>query len=236
MTRNHDLQKRLRSGVQKTVLITGMLLLALLPAMLQGVAAVVVYPDTLDLPVKRFSIVPFMKPARKTVGLALSGGGANGIAQIGVLKALEEAEVPIDYIAGTSMGAIIGGLYSSGYTPEELAVIAGALPWESLLAIREESPRARIFLEQQRIRDRATAAIRFNKLRLMVPKSLSSAQSLTETLDALVLNAVYHAWPDFGSLPVGFRAVATDLVSGKRTRKAMTSIYPGKPPTRPSPS
>jgi len=216
MTRKHDLQERLRSGLQKTVLITLILLFALFPATLQGATAFVVYPDTLDLPGKRFSIVPFMKPARKTVGLALSGGGANGIAQIGVLKALEEAEVQIDYIAGTSMGAIIGGLYSSGYTPEELAVIAGSLSWESLLAIREESPRSRIFLEQQRIRDRATAAIRFDKLKLMVPKSLSSAQSLTETLDALVLNAVYHAWPDFGSLPIGFRAVATDLVSGKR--------------------
>lgn len=224
MTRKHDLPCRLAADLRNIVLITGFMLLALIPSPLHGATVSVVYPDTLSMPYTRYAVVPFMRPARKTVGLALSGGGANGIAQIGVLKALEEADIPIDHIAGTSMGAIIGGLYSAGYTPDELVGIAGTLHWESLLAIREESPRARIFLEQQRIRDRSTVAIRFNKLKLMVPKSLSSAQSLTETLDTLILNAIYHAWPDFSSLPVGFRAVATDLVSGKRVSLASGSL------------
>jgi NTE family protein len=216
MTRKNDFPCRLLTDQLKTALLGLLALLAAIPASLQGSPVTVVRPDTLSIPYARYSIVPFMRPARKTVGLALSGGGANSIAQIGVLKALEEADVPVDYIAGTSMGAIIGGLYSSGYTPDELEEIAASLPWESLLAIREKSPRGRIFLEQQRIRDRSTASIRFDKLKLMVPKSLSSAQSLTETLDALTLHAVYHAWSDFSSLPVSFRAVATDLVSGKR--------------------
>ena len=56
----------------------------------------------------------------QTVGLVLSGGGAKGIAHIGLLKALEENNIPIDYIAGTSMGAIVGALYAMGYTPDEM--------------------------------------------------------------------------------------------------------------------
>lgn len=72
----------------------------------------IVYPDTLELPLHRYALYPAMRPARKTVALALSGGGANGLSQIGVLKALDEERVPVDYIAGTSIGAIIGGLYS----------------------------------------------------------------------------------------------------------------------------
>jgi NTE family protein len=76
-----------------------------------------------------------MRPARKTVGLALSGGGANGLAQIGVLKAFEEEGIPVDFIAGTSMGAVIGGLYSCGYTPDELKEIAHTLPWGSIVSI-----------------------------------------------------------------------------------------------------
>lgn len=69
-------------------------------------------------------IFPFMALAdsnrEQSVGLVLSGGGAKGIAHIGVIKALEENNIPIDYIAGTSMGAIVGGLYAAGYTPDEM--------------------------------------------------------------------------------------------------------------------
>ena len=59
--------------------------------------------------------------ARPKVGLALGGGGARGVAHIGVLKALEELGIPVDYIAGTSMGAVVGGLYASGMSPEEIS-------------------------------------------------------------------------------------------------------------------
>ena len=59
-------------------------------------------------------------PTGQSVGLVLSGGGAKGIAHIGVIRALEENDIPIDYVAGTSMGAIVGGLYAAGYTPEEM--------------------------------------------------------------------------------------------------------------------
>jgi len=178
--------------------------------------AVLVYPDTLKLPQHRYTLFNAMRPARKTVGLALSGGGANGLAQIGILKAFEEEGIPVDCIAGTSMGAIIGGLYSCGYSPVELEKIVQTIPWESIISLNADYTRSNIFLEQQRIRDRASIAIRFKKLKLLIPKSLNSAQKMTGKVDLLTLNALYHSSGDFSTLPINFRAVATDLVSGMR--------------------
>jgi len=181
-----------------------------------SVLAETIYPDTLATPSVRPGIAPAMRPARKSVGLALSGGGANGMAQIGVLKAFEEEGIEVDMIAGTSIGAIIGGLYSAGYSPLELEELALRLPWEQLLSLNDDPPRQNFFLEQQRVRDRATIAIRFDDLKLKLPRSLSSAQKLTRTLDLLFLNAPYHPRRSFDDLPVRFRAVTTDLVSGNR--------------------
>ncbi len=183
-----------------------------------------VYPDTLKLPVHRYALFPAMRPAKKTVGLALSGGGANGLSQIGVLKALDEAGITIDCIAGTSMGAIIGGLYSCGYRPEELEEIVQTLPWQSLISLHNDYSRSNIFLEQQRIRDRSSVAIRFEKLKLLIPTSLHSTQEMTSTLDLLALNALYHASGDFSTFPINFRAVSTDLVSGMRITLSSGSL------------
>ncbi|MCH5328284.1 MAG: patatin-like phospholipase family protein, partial [Coprobacter sp.] len=80
---------------------------------------------------KRFRLLPALFflllhpaiPHAQTVGLVLSGGGAKGIAHIGVIQALEENGIPIDYVAGTSMGAIVGALYAMGYTPEEMMAL-----------------------------------------------------------------------------------------------------------------
>ena len=191
---------------------------------LVAAASTFVYPDTLELPQHRFALRPFMRPARKTVGLALSGGGANGLSQIGVLKALDEKGVPVDFIAGTSIGAIIGGLYSCGYSPDKLEEIAHSLPWQSITSFNNDYSRSNIFLEQQRIRDRASIALRFEKLKLLMPKSLNSAQKITETLDFLTLNGIYKNTGDFASLPINFKAVSTDLVSGKRITLSSGSL------------
>jgi NTE family protein len=77
--------------------------------------------------------VPAAKP-RPKIGLVLSGGGARGLTHIGVLKVLHEMRVPIDYIAGTSMGAIVGGLYASGMSPDEMQKQLGAVSWPTLLS------------------------------------------------------------------------------------------------------
>ena len=70
---------------------------------------------------------------RPKIGLALSGGGARGLAHIGVIKALEEKNIPIDYIAGTSMGSIIGGLYATGMSPEDLEWVMNSIDWDDAL-------------------------------------------------------------------------------------------------------
>ncbi len=213
-------------NVRTIFCIAALLIATLLTEMTTRLEAVasptaLVYPDTLKLPLRRYTLFHFMRPARKTVGLALSGGGANGLSQIGILKALDEEGVPVDYIAGTSMGAVIGGLYSCGYSPKELEEIAHTLPWQSILSLHDNYTRSNIFLEQQRIRDRASLAIRIEKLKLLLPKSLNSAQEMTGTLDLLALNALYNASGNFSAFPINFRAISTDLVSGKRI--ALTS-------------
>lgn len=205
-----------RKLLSSAALIATLLCQMTVPAVAALLPTTRLYPDTLALPQHRYVLFHAMRPARKSVGLALSGGGANGLSQIGVLKAFEEEGIPVDFIAGTSMGAIIGGLYSSGYTPDELEKLAHSVPWQSILSINNSYARSNIFLEQQRIRDRAGIAIRFDKLKLIIPKSLSSAQALTETLDRLALNSTYKAYGNFSTLPVNYRAVSTDLVSGMR--------------------
>jgi len=76
---------------------------------------------------------PAQAPAtRPKIGLALGGGGARGVAHIGVLRVLEKLHIPIDYIAGTSMGSIVAGLYACGYTPDQMEKLIGSLPWDTL--------------------------------------------------------------------------------------------------------
>jgi len=82
------------------------------------------------------SEAPARSSARPTIGLALGGGGARGGAHVGVLKVLEQLHIPVDYIAGTSMGAVVGGLYASGVPPERIEEEMRALDWTDLLADR----------------------------------------------------------------------------------------------------
>lgn len=153
---------------------------------------------------------------RPRVGLVLSGGGARGAAQIGVLKALEEAKIPIDFIAATSMGAIIGGLYASGYTVAEIESIALGTNWDELLSLSDDAKRIDLALDQKLAADWSFVVVRFEGLQPVLPHAVSSGQRLTNFLSEKTLQAPYHPNPSFDHLKVPFRAVATDLVSGKR--------------------
>ena len=86
--------------------------------------------------VSLFLFLPAHAQQRKSVAVVLSGGGAKGVAHIGALKVIEEAGIPIDYIVGTSMGSIIGGLYSIGYTPCQLDSMVNHQNWSFLLSDR----------------------------------------------------------------------------------------------------
>ena len=153
--------------------------------------------------------------ARPKVGLVLSGGAARGLAHIGVLKALEEQGVKIDAIAGTSMGAVIGGLYASGYKIDELEKLTLAIDWQQ--ALSDAPPRKDIpfrrkqddrdFLVKQRLSFRDDGS-------LGLPLGVIQGQNLALLLESLLAHA--SDTRDFDKLPIPFRAVATDIASGEK--------------------
>ena len=150
---------------------------------------------------------------RPRIGLVLSGGGARGAAHIGVLKVLEEMRVPIDAIAGTSMGAVVGGLYASGLTAKEIESVMSSLNWQD--AFRDTPPRSE--LNFRRKQEDASFLVDFplgiRGGRILLPKGLIQGQKLNQMLRRLTLPAAKVQ--DFDSLPTAFRAVATDLVTGE---------------------
>ncbi len=150
------------------------------------------------------------------MGIVLSGGGARGLAAIGVLRTLERSGIPVDYIVGTSMGSIIGGLYASGYTPEQLQAMADSAQWDALLSFSDEARRRDLFYDQKLAEDRSILVIRFEGFEPIIPSSYSTGQSFLNYLNILTLQGIYHPNPSFDHLRVPFRAVATDLVSGER--------------------
>lgn len=149
-----------------------------------------------------------------SVALVLSGGGARGLAQIGVLRALSEHDIPVSLIVGTSMGSIIGGLYSAGYTVHELDSIVHAMPWNDLMSSTEETNRKDLFVDQKITEDKALVAFRLEGLHLVLPTSITTGQRLSNYLNLLALNAPIHVNSGFDELKYNFRAVCTDLVTG----------------------
>lgn len=153
--------------------------------------------------------------ARPKVGLVLSGGGARGVAHIGVLKALEELRVPVDYIAGTSMGAIVGGLYASGMSPDEIERSLAEADWRYLLS--DAPPR-----ESRSFRDKERDALLNQNLQIgisrtgeiQLPVGFISGQKLLTKLRELTLPM--RRMEDFDRLPIPFRAIATDLGTGQK--------------------
>ena len=149
---------------------------------------------------------------RPRICLVLSGGGARGIAHVGVLRALEEMHVPIDCIAGTSMGAVIGGLYASGMTAAQIDETIRSVDWQE--AFRDSPPRRELtFRRKQDDRNflvRLPLGLKHG--RLLLPKGFIQGQKLEETLRQLTLP--FSNSTDFDRLPTPFRAVATDLVTG----------------------
>ncbi len=149
------------------------------------------------------------------VGLALSGGGARGIATLGVLQALEENNIPIEYIVGTSMGSIIGGLYSIGYTINEIDSIIQSTDWNDFYKFSETN-RNELFLDQKVTEDIALFSVRLDGLNPILPTAFNTGQQFLNYLNYLTINAPLHVTENgFNSLKFKFRAVSTDLSTGK---------------------
>ena len=151
--------------------------------------------------------------ARPTVGLVLSGGGARGAAHVGVIKVLEELEIPVDFIAGTSMGAIVGGLYASGMTAEELVRVIEEADWSALLTDRPPRAQRSFRRKSDDIGFLVDFDVGVDKSGLILPTGFVQGQNLEIALKRLTLPAA--STEDFDKLPIPFRAVATDIVTGE---------------------
>ena len=145
-----------------------------------------------------------------SVGLVLSGGGAKGMAHIGALKVIEEAGVKIDYIGGTSMGAIVGALYASGYSASELDSLFRNTDLASL--IQDNFPRGAKSFYEKEDSERYALTLPFNDFKITFPRGLSGGQNIYNELAGLL----YHVRnvQDFKNLPIPFFCIATDIETG----------------------
>ena len=152
--------------------------------------------------------------ARPRIGLVLSGGGARGAAHVGVIQVLESLRIPIDYIAGTSMGSIVGGLYASGMTVSEIEEIITSLDWRA--ALQDNIPRnSRSFRRKSEDRDYLINSKPglSDDLEIKLPSGILQGQRVDLILKRLTLPV--RGITDFDEFKIPFRAVATDIVTGR---------------------
>ncbi len=154
---------------------------------------------------------PRVQP-RPKIGVALEGGGAMGLAHIGVLKWFEEHHIPVDYVAGTSMGGLVGGFYATGMSPDELKTLIDGMDWRKILGDR--TPYEDLAFRRKEDQRAYPNSLLFG-LRggLSLPSGLNAGHQIGLLIDRVTLP--YDQVPSFDALPVPFRCVATDLVSQK---------------------
>jgi len=156
---------------------------------------------------------PEVKPAsRPTVALVFEGGGALGFAHIGVIKWIEAHHIPVDYVAGTSMGGLVGGLYASGMSPQEITDFVSGINWQATLSGQVPFP----FLSYRRKEDKLAFPNRLEfglKHGISLPSGLNSGQAVGLLLDERMLP--YYDLKSFDDLPIPFRCVATDMTTGE---------------------
>ena len=150
-----------------------------------------------------------------TIGVALSGGGARGFAQIGVLKALLEEGINIDIITSTSMGSIVGGLYSMGYNIQEIDSMAKNTNWAEFIKLNSKSDRSDLYIDQKITEDKAIFSLRLDGFKPVIPISLNNGEKISNYLNLATLKAPIHVNTSFDELRTKYRAVCTDLLTGK---------------------
>lgn len=181
--------------------VLGILLLSTFPTLVEGTV----------LPRPRYVVA--QQRTRPKIGLALSGGGAKGCAHIGVLEELERLHIPIDYITGTSMGAIVGGLYASGMPLDEMKRVVAETDWDDLLNDRTPYRNLIARRKQERAQYPIELDAGWKDNRVVFPAGVQPGQKLGILLKYLLLPVAYER--DFSRLPIPFKAVATDLETGR---------------------
>jgi len=151
-------------------------------------------------------------PKRLTVGVALEGGGALGLAHIGVLRWFEQHHIPIDYLSGNSMGALVGGMYATGKSPDDLERLVKAMDWP--LVIGGETPYQDLsYRRKEDVRAVQNDLIIGFKHGTTLPSGLSSGHQISLVIDRETLP--YSAVKSFDDFPIPFRCVSTELISQK---------------------
>jgi NTE family protein len=172
-------------------------------------ALLVLWPASLRTWAQRPVVEP---PTRQRIGLVLEGGGALGFAHIGVIEWMEEHHIPVDDVAGTSMGGLIGGLYASGNSPQDIEEFVGGINWPAVLSGQVPFPA----LSYRRKEDKLAFPNRLEfglKHGLSLPNGLNSGSAVGLLLDREMLP--YYDLKNFDDLPIPFRCVATDITTGK---------------------
>jgi len=148
---------------------------------------------------------------RPRIGLALSGGSARGFAHVGVIEVFEEAGIPVDVIAGTSMGSVIGGLYASGLSTDDLRFVAAEVDWNRVFS--DAPDRRNLPVERKVEEGRTVFGLPIVNGRPRIPSGIVQGQRLTQLLTGLTWHV--HPIRDFHDLPIPFVAVATDYETGE---------------------
>ena len=149
----------------------------------------------------------YNKIVKEKVGVVLSGGGAKGFAHIGVLKVIDSLGIKVDYVGGTSMGAIIGGLYASGYSGKELDSIFKNIDFNDL--INDRLPRSTRDLYQRSNAEKYAITIPFDDFKISIPSALTRGQNTYNLLSKLTLHV--SEVKDFKKLPVPFLCIANKI-------------------------
>ena len=148
---------------------------------------------------------------RPKVGLVLSGGGAKGFAYIGLLKVLQEVNLHIDYIGGTSIGSIIAALYAVGYSPDTIAAVVRKQDWDALLT--DKIPRKYVDFETKSFEEKQVISLPISKKSVGLKEALFEGQQVNLMLNH-EMNTAYNV-RDFSKLPIPFLCIGTDLLTGK---------------------
>ena len=145
------------------------------------------------------------------IGLVLSGGGAKGMAHVGVIRAMEKAGIRPDFVVGTSMGSVIGGLYAMGYSADEIEQIIRSIDWDLIISNRVGFET--VAFEEKEYYNRYLLEFPIRNGKIGLPSGLIEGQMLSEVLQ-------YYTWParkykNFDEFPIPFRCIATDISTGR---------------------
>lgn len=149
---------------------------------------------------------------RLKIGLVLSGGGAKGLAHVGVLKVIDSLGIKIDYVAGTSMGAVIGGLYASGYSGVKIDSIFRVTDFDKIIS--DELPRASKAFYERDNSEKYAVSLPFDNFKVKLPSAISRGQNLYDLLSRLTLHV--NETHEFNKLPIPFFCIATNVELGEQ--------------------